>query len=147
MAGKPDPRTWMLQQSQTSPMQNTARDRFLLLEHIQQEAAAPKKWTFNSIHIPGEGISAEYKSGPAVCSQCCRATVWSVQASPRLLPLSLMSQSHRKRGFHWWNQVNGYSQTSAIIMTGHEMHQWKVTLQSGHCLPHWEVGISLPTCP
>lgn len=35
MSGKPDPRTWMLQRSQTPPMQNTAHDRFLLLDHIQ----------------------------------------------------------------------------------------------------------------
>lgn len=148
LAGNPDPRTWMLQQSQTPSMQNTAGDIFLLVDHLWHEAAAPRKRTFNIISLERESVQS---TSLALLCQCCRATVWSVQAnwtSPRLLALSLTSQSHRKRGFHWWNQVNGYSQISAIIMTGQEMHQWKVTLQAGHCaILYWKGGISLLTFP
>lgn len=47
-------------------MQNTARDIFLLLDYLWNEAVAPGKGTFNTKHIPGEGISGEHKTGPAV---------------------------------------------------------------------------------
>lgn len=133
----------MLQLSETLTMQNTAQDRFLLLDHLQHEAAAPRKWSFNIIHTSLDRESVLSTSLALLCLQSMLQGYWT---NPRLLALSLMSP--RKRGFNWWNQINGYSQTSAIIMTGQKMHQWKVTLQAGHCaILYWEVGISLLTFP
>lgn len=95
MAGNPDPRTWMLQQSETLTMQKTAQDRFLLLDHLQHEAAAPRKWTFNIIHTSLDRESVLTTSLALLCLQSVLQGYWT---KPRLLALSLMSP--RKRGFN-----------------------------------------------
>lgn len=149
MAGNPNPWTWMSQQSQTPSKQNTARDRFLLLDHPRHEAVAPRNRAFTIIHIPGEGISAAYKSGPAV-SAVNAAELLSDQCRPTgPTPDFLLSAS--------WARATGREDFIDGIrsMATHRSQQlsWEArrrTSEKLHCtldtaILYWEVGISLLT--